>query len=87
MTAAGFAQLRLYRNRRGPLNPMLRAEAGHALIASTVLNAQGARKRDGTVFNPADFSPWLTDPEDECASPEQVMALLGSIAKQKKVDS
>lgn len=87
MTANDFALLRLYRNKRGPLNPLLRMEAGHALIASSVYNAQGAKKRDGTHFSPSDFMPWVREDEDECASPEQVMALFISISKAKRKDN
>jgi hypothetical protein len=86
MTSSDFALMRLYRNKRGPLNPLLRMEAGHALIASCVYNANGTKKRDGSQFSPSDFMPWAKD-EEECASPEQVMALFVSISKAKRNDN
>lgn len=61
MTASDWERLIHYRNKRGPLNPMLRMEAGFALVASCVLNSAGMKKESGGGFAPADFMPWASD--------------------------
>ena len=84
MTAEDFGRLALYRNKRGPLNPTLRMDAGFALVASSVLNAAGVKKRDGQPFHQSDFMQWARDEEPE-ASIESVFGLLKSKAAESKV--
>lgn len=79
MTAADFERLALYRNKRGPLNPMLRMESGFALVAACVLNAAGSKKQGGKPFVQADFMPWADDKEDDL-SVESVFKKLGGRA-------
>lgn len=79
MTADDFERLALYRNKRGPLNPTLRAESGFALVAACVLNAAGSKKQDGRQFVQADFMPWAGEREDEL-SVESVFKKLGGLA-------
>jgi hypothetical protein len=85
MTAEDFARLRLYRAKRGPLNPILRADAGFALLAACTFNAQGAKKKDGSQFAPSDFMPWAKDDEsDEPASIESVFGMFKALARPKR---
>ncbi len=58
MTADDAARLHLYRQKRGPLSHVLRMEAGLAMVCTTVLNAAGAKHKDGRPFQPSDFMPW-----------------------------
>ena len=53
-----------YRRTRGPLNPMMRADANAALIAASVFNAAGATKQGGGQFKPADFMQWADEQAD-----------------------
>lgn len=63
----------MYRQRRGPLNPMLRADMNAASIASAVFNAAGAKKQGGGEITPSDFMRWT---DDEELTPESVMKKL-----------
>lgn len=83
MTAEDFGRLALYRNKRGPLNPMLRMDAGFALLASSIFNAAGVKRRDGQPFQQSDFMQWARDEEPE-ASIESVFGLLQSKAAESK---
>ena len=83
MTADDFFRLSLYRNKRGPLNPTLRMDAGFALLASCVFNAAGLKKRSGQPFEQSDFMQWARDEEPE-ASIESVFGLLQSKAGETK---
>ena len=64
MTVSDWELLALYRNKRGPLNPMLRMEAGFGMLSACVLNAAGAKKQDGSQFTAADFMPWAVDKKE-----------------------
>jgi hypothetical protein len=83
MTGDDFSRLILYRNKRGPLNPMLRMESGFALVTSAVYNAAGAKKQDRTPFSPSDFMPWAKEPEPE-ASAEVVFQMISAAAMHNK---
>lgn len=83
MTADDFGRLSLYRRKRGPLNPMLRMDAGFALLAASVFNAAGVKRRDGQPFNQSDFMQWARDEEPE-ASIESVFGLIKSKAGETK---
>ena len=84
MTADDYARLILYRQKRGPLNPLLRMDAGFALLASCVFNAAGAKKQNGQHFEQADFMRWTREEEPE-ASIENVFGLLKAKATESKV--
>lgn len=86
MTASDFARLRLYRQKRGPLNPILRTDAALALLCAVTANSNGAKRRDGQPFAQSDFMPWIKDDEDECASPEQLLAMFKTLASTKRTD-
>lgn len=49
---------RLYRAKRGPLNPMLRQESGFALLATMISRTNGGKA------DMADFMPWASDRAD-----------------------
>ena len=83
MTADDFRRLSLYRQKRGPLNPTLRMDAGFALMASCVFNAAGIKRRDGQAFQQSDFMPWAREEEPE-ATPEAVFSMFKSLAREKK---
>ena len=69
MTYAELMAWVAYRNRRGPLNPMLRQDANFALFATQINRATGGRAET------ADFMPWARDEETE-ADVSDVMNLL-----------
>ena len=82
LTADDWQRLILYRNKRGPLNPLLRADAGFALVAASIFNAQGAKRADGRHFDAADFLPWAKE-EEAPATAQDAFMLLSSIARGK----
>lgn len=73
MTSDDATRLAMYREKRGPLNPMLRADMNAASIASAVFNAAGAKKQGGGEITPSDFMRWT---DDEELTPESVMKKL-----------
>jgi len=84
MTADDFGRLALYRRKRGPLNPMLRMDAGFALLAASVFNAAGVKRRDGQPFHQSDFMQWARD-EEPVASIQSAFGLIKSKAAESKV--
>lgn len=68
MTYAEYAAWVAYRNKRGPLNPLLRQDGNFALIATLIAGAMGHRREV------SDFMPWAKD--DQEASVSDVMNLL-----------
>lgn len=69
MTLAEFSAWVAYRQRRGPLNPLLRQDGNFALIATLISRATGGRAEM------ADFMPWAKD-EDQEATVGDVMNML-----------
>lgn len=69
MTYDEFKSWCAYRDKRGPLNPMLRQDGNFAVIATLINRALGGKA------NPADFMPWAKD-EPEEASLDDVMNIL-----------
>jgi hypothetical protein len=61
--------------RNGPINPLKRADLGFGQVAAAVLNAAGAKKAGGGMFEPGDFLKY-GEPEEQTATIEDVMAML-----------
>lgn len=51
----------MYRQKRGPLNPILRNDSMLATIASLICTAAGINGSDGRPMKTADFLPFLRD--------------------------
>lgn len=71
MTLPEFAAWVAYRNRRGPLNPLLRQDGNFALIASLISQACGGKAEM------ADFMPWAKDDDQEATVGEVMNLLVG----------
>lgn len=85
MSRDDWFRLILYRNKKGPLNPSLRMEAGFALVASSVLNAAGMKKVSGQSFEQADFMFKPThDEAEEAVSVDEAFAMFTSLARSSK---
>lgn len=59
MSVEEFHQWVAYYRRRGTLNPNRKLEWGFGMIAAQINNAAGGKK------TPADYMPYLEDPDDE----------------------
>lgn len=61
MTADDLHRLALYRQKRGPLNPILRNDAMLAQIAQLICVAGQIKGHNGKEMNALHFAPYLKD--------------------------
>ena len=76
MSADEAVTWRLYRDKRGGLNPLLRNEAGHAMLAGLICTAAQIKDLSGRPMTMADFLPHARDPEpEEFASKDEIIRM------------
>ena len=69
MTAEDMQRLALYRQKRGPLNPILRNDAMLAQIAELICIAGQIKGDGGKTLKSTDFAPYL---KAEPSKPEEM---------------
>lgn len=59
-------------------------DAGFAMLASSIFNAQGIKRNDGRPFEPADFLLRWGKGEQEEMTAEQAFQMFQGLAKRNK---